>query len=77
MMLKQKIKLTALFIVAALGLKAQTNQYQYQRDLKGITTNWHSLQVPNQVFKKANAGLEDLRIYGVKGKDTIEVPYIL
>lgn len=77
MMLKQKIKLTAIFIFGALGLKAQTNQYQYQRDLKGITTNWHSLQVPNQVFKKANAGLEDLRIYGIKGKDTIEVPYIL
>jgi hypothetical protein len=77
MMLKQKIKLTALFIVAALGLKAQTNQYQYQRELKGITTNWHSLQIPNQVFKNAQSGLEDLRIYGVKGKDTIEVPFIL
>ncbi len=77
MMLKHKIKLITVLIFAVLGLKAQTNQYQYQRDLRGVTTNWHSVQIPNAIFKKAQPDLADLRIYGTKGKDTIEVPYIL
>lgn len=77
MMLKLKFKILTLFICCALGLQAQTNTYRYKRDLKGINTTWHSLTIPNEVFKNAQSGLADLRIYGFKGKDTVEVPYIL
>ena len=61
----------------ALGLQAQTNPYRYKRELKGVNTKWHSLAIPNDVFKNTQSGLADLRIFGVKGKDTVEVPYIL
>lgn len=77
MMLKLKFKILTLLIYCALGLQAQTNPYRYQRDLKGINNTWHSLAIPNQVFKKTQSGLADLRIYGFKGKYTVEVPYIL
>ena len=77
MMLKQKIKLIILFFCFTLSVKAQLKQYQYQRELKGITGNWHSLPLPNAIFKHTQRNLNDLRIYGIKGKDTIEVPYIL
>jgi len=77
MMLKKKIKILILLLFVTAGLKAQVKHYKFKRELKGVTTNWHSLQIPNQVFKSAQTGLEDLRIYGIKGKDTIEVPYIL
>ena len=77
MMLKQKISLFILLMCGAFGLQAQTNQYRYKRELKGVSTNWHSLTLPNDIFKNAQSGLADLRIYGVKGKDTVEVPYIL
>jgi len=77
MMLKKKIKVLTLLLLVTAGLQAQVKHYQFKRNLKGITTNWHSLQVPNQIFKSAQIGLEDLRIYGIKDKDTIEVPYIL
>lgn len=77
MMLKLKIKIFAFLICCAPGLQAQTNSYRYKRELKGIKTTWHSLALPNEVFKNAQSGLSDLRIFGVKGKDTIEVPYIL
>lgn len=76
-MLKLKIKLFALFLCGTLGLQAQTNQYKYKRELKGISTTWNGLQLPNQLFSKVQVGLADLRIYGYKGKDTVEVPYIL
>lgn len=77
MMLKLKIKIFALLMACAFGLKAQTNAYRYKRDLKGANTNWHSLTLPNDIFKNAQIGLADLRIYGAKGQDTVEVPYIL
>ncbi len=77
MMLKLRIKFIALFLLAAVNLQAQTNQYRYKRDLKDINTKWHSLQLPNEIFKNAQSGLADLRIFGFKGKDTVEVPYIL
>lgn len=77
MMLKQKIKLIALLFCFTLSVKAQLKHYQYQRELKGITGNWHSITLPNALFKNTQRSLNDLRIYGIKGKDTIEVPYIL
>ncbi len=77
MMLKQKIKLIALFFCFTLSVKAQLKQYQYQRVLKGVTSHWHSLTLPNDLFKHTQRNLNDLRIYGIKGKDTVEVPYIL
>lgn len=76
-MLKLKIKFLLALLFGALGLKAQTNSYAYKRELKGVTNNWHTLTLPNQIFSATQSGLEDLRIYGFKGKDTIEVPYIL
>lgn len=76
-MLKLKIKLFTLLMCGAVALQAQTNTYRYQRELKGVNATWHSLAIPNEVFKSAQSDLVDLRIYGVKGKDTVEVPYIL
>jgi hypothetical protein len=77
MMMKIKSSLLLMLFFAAIGAKAQTEAYRYQLPLKGVTSNWHSFQLPNAVFTNAQSGLEDLRIYGFKGKDTIEVPYIL
>ena len=77
MKLKLRIRIIGLLLFSALSLQAQINKYQFKRNLNGLTTNWHSLEIPNEVFKNSKKGLEDLRIYGFKGKDTIEVPYIL
>ncbi|RZL45994.1 MAG: DUF3999 family protein [Pedobacter sp.] len=77
MMLKLKIKIFALLMCCAICLQAQTNLYRYKREIKDVNTTWQSLAVPNEVFKNAQSGLADLRIFGVKGKDTLEVPYIL
>ncbi|RZK19147.1 MAG: DUF3999 domain-containing protein, partial [Flavobacterium sp.] len=58
-------------------IKAQTNTYQFKRQITGVNTNWHSLKLPDDLYQKINLGFEDLRIFGIKGKDTIEVPYLL
>ena len=77
MMLKLKINLFICLFLCAIGLKAQINSFPYKRDLTGVNTTWHKISLPNEVFSQAQDGLADLRIFGVKGSETIEVPYIL
>jgi hypothetical protein len=35
------------------------------------------MTLPDDLYKKATVSLEDLRIFGINGKDTTEVPYLL
>lgn len=56
----------------------QMNKYDYQRELKGITEQWHKVVVPNDVFGKVSPNLSDIRIIGITAnKDTLEAPYLL
>ncbi|WP_131539872.1 DUF3999 family protein [Pedobacter nototheniae] len=77
MMLKPKIKLLLPLLLFTGVLKAQINQYQYKRNLKGINSTWHNIELPAQIFKNLEPDFEDIRIYGFNGKDTLEVPYLL
>lgn len=76
-MLKLKIKLFPLLLLCASIANAQTNTYKFKRNITGVNTVWHKMALPDDLYKKANAGFEDLRIFGINGKDTIEVPYLL
>lgn len=56
----------------------QTDQYNYARELKGVTEQWHQLKLPEEAFGKIRGDLSDIRIYGVTDKqDTVEAPYLL
>lgn len=76
-MLRPKIKLLIPLLFFAGALKAQVNQYQYKRNLTGINSTWHNIQLPAQIFKNLESSFEDVRIYGFNGKDTLEVPYLI
>lgn len=77
MMLKLKIKLFTFLLLCATIANAQTNTYKFKRNISGINSVWHKMLLPDDLYKKANADFEDLRIFGINGKDTIEVPYLL
>ncbi|MCZ4244483.1 DUF3999 family protein [Pedobacter punctiformis] len=77
MMLKLKIKLFIALLFFAGTLQAQVNQYQYKRTINEVSSTWHNIELPAQVFKNLAPGFEDIRIYGFNGKDTIEVPYLI
>ena len=56
----------------------QINQYNYKRELNGISEQWHKVVLPNEVFGKVSQNLSDIRIFGIKeNNDTIEAPYLL
>ncbi|MGH1437872.1 MAG: DUF3999 family protein [Lewinella sp.] len=65
-----------LLTIGAYGQQEDT--YNYQRELHGITEQWHKIVLPNPVFGKVANDLSDIRVIGVSANnDTIEAPYIL
>lgn len=76
-MLKLKINLFLLCMMLVPGLSAQTDSYKYKRAISGVTATWHILQLPDQLLKNIQPGFGDIRIFGISGKDTLEIPYIL
>jgi hypothetical protein len=53
-------------------------EYNYKRELKVITDQWHKIILPNELFGKTTQNLTDFRIFGLaESNDTIEAPYLL
>ncbi len=77
MMLRMKINIFLLLLFSVIFANGQTNGYKFKRNITGINSVWHSMKLPDQMYKNANAGFDDLRIFGINAKDTIEVPYLL
>lgn len=56
----------------------QVGDYQFMRNIEGVSAQWHTIPLPSAMFLDLNNDLSDLRIYGVTVKnDTVEAPYIL
>ncbi|WP_316759209.1 hypothetical protein [Pedobacter aquatilis] len=72
-----KINIFLLLLFSVIFANGQTNGYKFKRNITGINSVWHSMKLPDQMYKNANAGFDDLRIFGINAKDTIEVPYLL
>jgi hypothetical protein len=58
--------------------QGQFQNYSYQREVLGVTDQWHKLTLPEAFFDKVDPSLNDLRIIGISSSgDTTEVPYLL
>jgi predicted transcriptional regulator YdeE len=77
--MKMRIKaLTFLFLITSLFSNGQIEKYNYKREIKGVSDQWHKINLPDAVFGKVSQDLNDIRIFGVTPEnDTIEAPYIL
>lgn len=54
----------------------QMEQYSYRSELKGVSDQWHTLTLPNEIFGKVSQDLSDIRIFGITdNNDTVEAPY--
>ena len=77
MKLKTKIYTFLLIFVYSYSF-GQIEQYNYKREIKGITDQWHKIILPNEVLSKTSYNLSGIRIYGItKKNDTIEAPFLL
>lgn len=56
----------------------QLDEYNYKREVDGISDPWHKIILPNELFGKTSQDLRDIRVFGITEKnDTIEAPYLL
>jgi hypothetical protein len=56
----------------------QMREYDFKREITGVTAQWHRLELPDDIFGKLSKNLSDLRIYGITDHDdTLEAPYVL
>lgn len=72
-----KLKILAILIFVATSLFAQTATFEYKREIGTVSSTWQRLALPNKLFSHAQPNLADLRIFGVVGRDTLEVPYLI
>ncbi len=76
--MKQRLKLLIFSIFCAFVTYGQNVRPAYKRELKGISGNWHRIELPDGIFYHTQDNLSDLRVIGVtQAKDTIEAPYLL
>jgi len=77
MKLKTKINSCLLLFICSFTF-GQIGEYTYKRELEGINDQWHTIELPKEIFGKISRNLSDLRIYGITiENDTIEAPYLL
>lgn len=78
-MIKPIIKILSILLILQYSFSyGQIEQYNFKRELKGISEQWHKIILPNEVFGKVSQELTDIRIFGIKtSNDTVEVPYLL
>lgn len=70
--------LSILFILHCSFSYGQIEQYNFKRELKGISEQWHKIILPDEVYGKVSQELTDIRIFGITaGNDTVEAPYLL
>ncbi|HET6557140.1 MAG TPA: DUF3999 family protein [Prolixibacteraceae bacterium] len=77
--MKLKSKLFALLLLlTVISVYGQMEKYDYKREIKGISGQWHKLTLPDALFSKVSADLSDLRVVGINpAGDTIEAPFLL
>lgn len=77
MKLRVKIHICFLLLFCSHSF-GQISNYNYKREVKGISEQWHRIPLPNEIFGKVSANLRDFRIFGITtDNDTIETPYLL
>ena len=59
------------------GFSQEGYSYKRKIELQKDTLNWNSVELPDEMYDKIKSDLSDIRIFGLKDNDTIEVPYLV
>ena len=64
------------FILLFANGTAQT-KISYKRKINAKQNSWNYFRIPDNLYEKAELSLADLRIYRIRQKDSLEVPYLI
>ncbi|MDZ4148065.1 MAG: DUF3999 family protein [Flavobacteriaceae bacterium] len=78
-MMKPIINILSLLLILRCSFSyGQIEKYNFKRELKGVSEQWHTIILPDEIFGKTSNDLSDIRIFGITAdNDTIETPYFL
>ena len=69
--------LSCLIGISLNGFSQDNFSYKRKIELKKDSLNWNSIEIPDEMYDKVKSDLSDIRIFGFKDNDTIEVPYLI
>jgi hypothetical protein len=75
--MRTKIKIALLILSFCCTGYSYANHYHYKREIRNVTDQWQKIILPDDLFQEVKPDLSDVRIFGITGNDTIEIPYIL
>jgi hypothetical protein len=65
-------------VLTVVSSEAQTDTFKYNREIKGVTDEWHKLELPVDVISRSKRNLGDLRVLDINSNgDTLEAPYLV
>lgn len=74
--MKKSSLIIFLFILfGSLNLYGQVSGFKYRQELLGVSSRFHSLELPNEVLM--HSSFSDLRVIRINDSDTFEEPYFL
>ncbi len=59
------------------GFSQEGFLYKRKIELKKDSLNWNSVEIPDEMYDKVKSDLSDIRIFGFKDNDTIEIRYTI
>lgn len=78
-MTRLKSSIIVFFLLLGMSFSiAQIDSFEYNCELNNIQSDWHSIDLPDEMYSQLQNGISDIRIYGItSSSDTVEAPYLL
>jgi hypothetical protein len=65
-----------MMLMLCISAHAQLHTYEYQRKINAAAEGWYRIPLSPEVLARTKSGMNDLRIYNITGKDTVEIAYL-
>ncbi len=56
---------------------SKPSDFNFRREITPAANKWQKIILPDEMYSRLNTEFSDIRIFGFKGNDTIEAPYII
>lgn len=71
-----KINLSLFFLLLSLSLFGQSENYEFSRECLEVKDEWHSIELPVDLYVDLQVDFDDIRIFGTSGEKSWEAPYV-
>ena len=74
----KRLNITLLGVLFFIMTSNGQERFAFKRDIDSVQRQgWHTMTLPDDIFRDLNRDLSDIRIFTLNGTDTVEIPYLL